>query len=82
MKPRLVDHMFQTPTIVPQTVQVKQPVIIVKPTNYTPLFINIFSIIIMVFGGYCLYYRKITREKNKKEHIQTIQNLYKGINLK
>jgi len=91
MKPRLVDHMFNyeppitKPIVSPHTTTqpvVKCSVIVAQPTNHTPLFINIFSILIMIIGGYCLYHRKISKEKNKQEHIQRIDNLYKGINLK
>ena len=85
MKPRLVDHMFISKPVITKSIVVPQvplPVKYVQPTNHTPLFINIFSILIMIIGGYCLYHRKISKEINKQEHIQRIENLYKGINLK
>jgi len=86
MNPRLVEHMFKSdpiPDIVPQVSPlVKKPELIVLSTNHTPLFINIASILIMIIGGYCLYHRKISKERNNQEHIQRIENLYKGINLK
>ena len=86
MNPRLVEHMFKPvpiPVIVPQvSLPTNKPVQIVLSTDHTPLFINIVSILIMMIGGYCLYHRKISKERNNQEHIQRIENLYKGINLK
>lgn len=84
MKPRLVKHLFHKETpkpVIQPVVQPKQIIIHSPPVNYTPLIINILSILFMVIGGFALYYRKENQKKNKENYVKKIQNLHKEINL-
>ena len=88
MKPRLVKHLFHTETpkpvikpMVQSTIQPKPIIIHSPPVDYTPLIINLVSILLMIIGGFALYYRKENQKKNKENYVEKIQNLHKEINL-
>ena len=92
IKPRLVEHMFhfskpviQKPVIQKPVIQkpvIQKPVIIYQEQDLKPLFINVICILFMIFGGVFLYYRKMRKDIEQKEHINKIYQLNKFINLK
>tara|TARA_B100000900_G_C20372919_1_gene631173 strand:- start:189 stop:476 length:288 start_codon:yes stop_codon:yes gene_type:complete len=90
MKPRLVEHLFQSPKQISNPVPkikekiiVKQvPQIIYQHIDYTPIIINFLCIIAIILGGYYLYHRQTTKKSNQQKHIQKIHNLSRRLNLK
>jgi hypothetical protein len=92
MKPRLVEHLFQSPKQIsnpPPALQIKEkiiikevPQIIYQHVDYTPIVINVLCIISIIIGGYYLYNRQISKKSNQQKHIQKINNLSRRLNLK
>lgn len=91
MKPRLVEHLFQSPKQIsnPPAIQMKEkiivkqvPKIIYQHIDYTPIVINFLCIAAIILGGYYLYHRQTSKKSNQQKHIQKINNLSRRLNLK
>ena len=88
MRPKLVEHMFQTPKLPPPPPKLKplpqkiiQPTMVFEPVDYKPFLIHLCGILFMIFIGCFLYYRKITKEENKKKYISNINNLQETLKI-
>ena len=74
MKPRLVEHKANVITN-------KVPKIVIH-YNYTPLFINLSLLLILICGAYTLYIRWKNKKMNQKKYEENILKLDAKINLK
>ena len=90
MRPKLVEHMFQTSKLPPPPPKLQPPppppkisqqTIVYETVDYKPFIIHIFGILFMIFIGCFLYYRKITKEDNQQEHIQKIKQLQETLKM-
>lgn len=88
MRPKLVEHMFQTsklppppPKLQPPLPKISHQTIVYETVDYKPFIIHIFGILFMILIGCFLYYRKIKKEDNQLEHIQKIKQLQETLKI-
>uniref|UniRef100_A0A6C0L1I0 Uncharacterized protein n=1 Tax=viral metagenome TaxID=1070528 RepID=A0A6C0L1I0_9ZZZZ len=77
MKPHLVEYKVN---VVPRITK-KEPEIVIH-SNSTPLFINLFLLLIIISGIYTLYIRWKNKKMNQKKYEENILTLNAKINLK
>lgn len=94
MRPKLVEHVIDTPVLTDiKKISVDKPSVILKETIKSPpksqsvinrqinsFVLNILAILFIGVCFFCLYYRKVHKEKHKLQHEEKIRLLEEDIN--